>query len=109
LFLAAAGLLVAGGFAIRGSHLAQVPVRTQILRAGQSIVQSTLAEGIHAAFGGEEETVVEPMSDGKTMVSGWVDLINDAGQHDRQNYSVIVYKDSTNGWMGERITVIPQM
>jgi hypothetical protein len=103
------GLLGVGAVALRISPPAPIPVRTQMIRAGQEIVRDTLNEGIHAAFGTEDETSVEPMADGKTMISGWVDLYTDSGRHDRQNYSVVVYNDPALGWVGERATVIPQL
>jgi hypothetical protein len=80
-----------------------------MIHAGQAIVRDSLNEGIHAAFGGEDETTVEAVGNGKTRISGWVDLYTDAGRHDRQNYSVIVYRDPSAGWVGERPTIIPQM
>ena len=109
LSLVALGILVMGGVAIYKAQPAKESQRTQLIRIGQAAVRSSLAEGLQAAFAGEEETTVDPMQDGKTMISGWVDLITKVGRQDRQNYSVVVYKDPYAGWVGERVTVIPQM
>jgi hypothetical protein len=108
LYVAAAGLLVAGGVAIRSSRIQTEDPRLELIHAGQAIIRSTLKEGLHAAFADPVETTVEPMPGGKHMISGWVDLFTDAGRQDRQNYSVVVSKDN-NGWTGEQISVLPQM
>jgi hypothetical protein len=109
MFLAAAGLLVAGGIAFRHSRPNQESQRTQLIRAGQALVRANLAEGLRSFFGGEEETVVESLPDNKFLISGWVDLLTNAGQQDRQNYSLIIFKDDTGNWSTDRVSVIPQM
>ena len=108
LFLAAAGLLVAGGVAIHNAQPAPTSARQQVIHMGQLFVRQSVSEGLRASFAGEEETVVEDLPDHKFMVSGWVDLITNSGQQDRKNYSVVVHKNF-QGWVGERVSVIPQM
>jgi hypothetical protein len=107
---AAAGLLVAGGVAIRSSNRTpKESVQSQMIHAGQNVVRNNLIEGIHPAFGGVEETMIDPLPDNKFMISGWVDLVTDAGKQDRQNYSVVIYRNEMNDWVGEKVSFIPQM
>ena len=73
------------------------------------MVRANLAEGLRGEFAGEEETVLESLPDNKYMVSGWVDLLTEAGKHDRQNYSLIIYKDDMGNWSTDRVSVIPPM
>jgi hypothetical protein len=109
MYLAAAGLLVAGGFAFRNSHPYKESQRSQIIHAGQKLVKASLADGLRGAFGGDEETVLEPMDGNRFLVSGWIDVITDAGAQDRQNYSVILYRDASGNWTTDRVSIIPQM
>jgi hypothetical protein len=53
--------------------------------------------------------MVEAFPDGKVRVSGWVDLIGQDGKAERQSFSVVVYRNADNQWVGEAVTVTPQM
>ena len=81
----------------------------EMIHAAQAMVRGNLVEGLRASFSGEEEITVESLPDKKFMISGWVDLVTEQGRPDRQNYSLIVYKDYSGGWTGEKIAIIPQM
>jgi hypothetical protein len=109
MYLAAAGLLIAGGVAFRYSRPKQESPRLQLIHAGQALVRANLAEGLRGFFAGEEETVVESLPENKFLISGWVDLLTNEGRQDRQNYSLIIFKDDTGNWSTDRVSVIPQM
>jgi hypothetical protein len=109
MYLAAAGLLVAGGFAFRNSRPLQQSFRLEVIHAGQNLVKANLADGLRGMFGGDEETVMEPMDGNRFLVSGWIDVVTDAGAQDRQVYSVILYKDNSGNWTTDRVSIIPQM
>ena len=107
LYVAVAGLLIAGGIVVKNARPAKADPRVVMIRAGQAIVQANLTEGLQTQFADDSETVVETLPDAKFMISGWVDLITKEGRHDRKNYSVIVHKADEDSWAGERVTVIP--
>ena len=108
LYLAAAGLLVAGGVtAIRHARPSKDSLRLTMIQAGQAMVRANLDEDLKASFGGESETVVEELPGRKFLISGWVHLITSQGQIDRRSYSVVVYKSEADNWVGERVSVIP--
>ncbi len=73
------------------------------------MVGESLPRGRKAAFCSPDETVVEAYPDGKVRVSGWVDLIGQDGKAERQSFSVVVHRDADNQWVGEAVTVTPQM
>jgi len=81
----------------------------ELIHAAQALVRASLVEGLRASFSGEEEITVEPLPNKKFMISGWVDLVTQQGRPDRQNFSLVVYKDEFAGWVGEKISIIPQM
>jgi hypothetical protein len=110
LLVFAAGLLVAGGLAVyRAKPLTQPRRGQEVIVAGQRMVRESLPGGRTAAFCAPDETVVEAFPDGKVRVSGWVDLIGQDGKAERQSFSVVVYRNADNQWVGEAVTVTPQM
>src|ERR1019366_532019 len=105
-----AGLLVAGGLAVyRAKPLTQPRRGQEVIVAGQRMVRESLPGGRKAAFCSPDETMVEAFPDGKVRVSGWVDLIGQDGKAERQSFSVVVYRNADNQWVGEAVTVTPQM
>lgn len=110
LLVFAAGLLVAGGLAVyRAKPLTQPRRGQEVIVAGQRMVRESLPGGRTAVFCAPDETVVEAFPDGKVRVSGWVDLIGQDGKAERQSFSVVVYRNADNQWVGEAVTVTPQM
>jgi hypothetical protein len=105
----ALGLLAAGGMVLRHNRPAPMDPRLEMIQAGQMMVRDSLPEGLRAAFAGEEETQVDSLPENKFLISGWVDLVTAEGRHDRQTYSVIVYRGDQKSWVGERLSVLPQM
>jgi hypothetical protein len=77
--------------------------------AGQHMVRDSLPGGRTAAFCPPDETVVEAFPDGKVRVSGWVDLIGQDGKAERQDFSVLVYRNAANQWVSEALTVTPRL
>ena len=110
LLVFAAGLLVAGGLAVyRAKPLTQPRRGQEVIVAGQRMVRESLPGGRTAVFCAPDETVVEAFPDGKVRVSGWVDLIGQDGKAERQSFSVVVYRNADNQWVGEAVTVTPRM
>jgi hypothetical protein len=109
-FLLAAGLLVAGGITLyRAVPVKPVTQGQELIQAAQQMVRKSIGVDRKTAFCSEEQTSIEAFPDGKVRVSGWVDLITTDGKADRQNYSVVVFKDAADQWMSEKLTVLPQM
>jgi hypothetical protein len=77
--------------------------------AGQRTVRESIPGGRKAVFCSPDETVVEAFPNGKVRVSGWVDLIGQDGRADRQSFSVVVYRNADNQWVGEAVSVTPRM
>ncbi len=73
------------------------------------MVRQSLRGDLKTAFAGEEETVVESLPGGRFFVSGWVDLLSDEAPSDRQNFSIVVFKDAAGKWAGEQFTLLPQI
>jgi hypothetical protein len=106
----AAGLLVAAGLAVfRAKPLAQPRRGQEVIVAGQRMVGESLPRERKAVFCSPDETVVEAYPDGKVRVSGWVDLTGQDGKAERQSFSVVVHRNADNQWVGEAVTVTPQM
>jgi hypothetical protein len=101
--LAAAGVVVARSFR-------KVPLPTRLVNASRAAVRLTLNEDLRlrTSFSDESETHIEAQTSGKYLVSGWVDLSNDAGAIMRQTYSCILYPNSEGDLVAENITVLPQ-
>ena len=101
---------MAGGLLVyRANPLTQTRRGQEVIMAGQRMVRESLPGGREAVFCAPDETVVEAFPNGKVRVSGRVDLIGQDGKADRQSFSVVVYRDAANQWVGEAITVTPQM
>jgi hypothetical protein len=110
MLLLATGLLVAAGMAVyRAKPLQPVSQGQELIVAAQRAVRKSIQGNRKTTFCSESETSIEAFPDGKVRVSGWVDLITDAGRSERQNYSVVIFKNSANQWMSQALTVAPQM
>jgi hypothetical protein len=53
--------------------------------------------------------VVENLPEGKVRVSGWVDVVTQAGVSDRQNYTIVIFRNAAGDWSGENISITAQM
>jgi hypothetical protein len=109
----AAGLLLAGLVAVYRGNLLMQPRRGQevseVILVGRRVVRESILGGSTAAFCSQEETVVEALPTGKIRISGWVDLTGQDGKADRRSFSVEVYRNAANQWVGEALTVTPRM
>jgi len=102
--------LVAGGLAVyRAKPLTQPRRGQEVIIAGQRVVGESIPGGRKVAFCPPDEAVVEAFPDGRVRVSGWVDLIGQDGKAERQSYSVVVHRNAGDQWVGESVTVTPQM
>ena len=109
-FLLVALLLVSGSFAVyHAKPVDQANQNQEIIQVGQQMVRESLQDDLKSAFCPEEETNVAALSDGKFLVSGWVDLMSVDGQSDRQNFSVVLFKNEADDWVGEKLAVMPQV
>src|SRR4051812_31228883 len=111
LFLVAAGLLAAGGVVVYRAQPVTAIVgefTSEVVQVGQQLVRQSLNEDLKANFSPETETVVESLPEGKTSVSGWVDLVTEDGRVDRQIFSIVVFKNAGGEWAGEKLHVLPQ-
>jgi hypothetical protein len=82
--------------------------KTEAITAAETAVRNAVREEFRTAFSGPEETRVEAQRGDRFFVSGWVDLIPEDGQTDRQLFSCIVYKNEAGDWTSENVSVIPQ-
>ena len=39
----------------------------------------------------------------------WVDVVTNEGVADRQNYSIVISRNEAGDWVGEKISILPQM
>jgi hypothetical protein len=102
--------LVAGGIALyRAVPAKPVTQGQELVLAAQQAVRKSIRADLKTVFCSEEQTSMEAYPDGRIRVSGWVDQITPDGQSDRQNYSVVIFKNGANQWMSEQLTVTPQM
>ena len=92
--------------AAAAAHVQTVPEEIQV---GQQMIRQNIRDEFKSTFGPVEETVVEKMPEDKIRVSGWVDVMLENGVSDRQNYSIIIFRNGAGEWVGERATVLPQM
>ena len=107
LYLAAAGLLVAGGFAV----LTSIPVddtNKVMIGVGRGFVRDSIREELKTSFAADEETRVVALPENKFMITGWVDVLNEVGEVSRQNFSCVIFKNASDDWVGEKISVMPQ-
>ena len=98
----AIGLLLAGGASVyrARSVLSASSPNQDAIQVGQQLVRQTIDETIKTSFGPIAETVVEALPEGKTQISGWVDLMTADGASDRQNYSIVVFRNGSGDWVG---------
>ena len=103
------GVLAAGGLMVARSQR-KVPLPTRLVNASRVAVRLTLNEELRlrTSFSDETETHIEAQSGGKYLVSGWVDLSNDAGAIMRQTYSCILSPNPEGDLIAENISVLPQ-
>lgn len=107
IYLAAAGLLVAGGLVVYNSQPMQIGPNRELISVGQGFIRDAIQGEFKTTFSGDEETRVEPLPNHKFLISGWVDIISEAGDVERRTFSCVIYKDGEN-WTGEKIAVLPQ-
>ena len=109
LFLTVTGLLVAGGVEIRRLRPTRDLARHQLITVGHAAVREMIDVNLRSAFADDEETMVEPLSENKYRIAGWVDLITEGGRSVRRTFSCVIYRNSSGNWVGENVSVIPQM
>ena len=109
LYFLSAGLLLTAGLVVYRARPTQDSLRTQVISAGQNVVRQEIDEELRTAFASFDETSVEQLPDDRYRVSGWVDLISEDGNQDRNNFTCVVYRNDNGDWVGEKIAVIPQM
>ena len=107
LFLAAAGLLAAGGLAVYTSKPA-ADHNHLLVTIGQGFVRDAIRNELRTSFSTDEETQVQALPNRRYRVSGWVDVVAEDGEHRRQTFSCVIYKNDSDDWAGENISVIPQ-
>ena len=105
------GLVAVGGMAFyRAQHAAGAdPGGPLEIRVSHHLLRQSIREEFQTGFAPVEETTVERLPGDKVRVSGWVDLVTATGAADRQNYSIIIFRNEAGDWVGEKISVIPQM
>jgi hypothetical protein len=82
--------------------------KTDVIHTAQAAVRDVVRDDLRTSFGGPEETQLASEEGGKYLVSGWVDLIADGGQIERQIYSCVIYKNRAGDWAHEKVSVLPQ-
>jgi hypothetical protein len=107
LYLAAAGLVFAGGLAVYKARPAANNSNAMLISVARGYVRDEIRAELSTSFSSEEETRVEALPDRKYLVSGWVDAIDKNGVAARQSFSCVLFRDGEI-WAGEKIAVIPQ-
>ena len=109
--LFAIALVAAGGMtAYRAQRVATsaTGIPEEIL-VGQQMVRQNIKGEFKSHFAPVNETVVERLPGNKIRVAGWVDVMTGTGVADRQNYSVVIFRDGAGDWEGEQLSIMPQM
>ncbi|MEO8371938.1 MAG: hypothetical protein ABI806_22320 [Candidatus Solibacter sp.] len=111
IFLFAAGLVAAGAVtAYRAQRaVAATPGIPEVIQISHQLVRQNIRDEFKSSFAPVAETVVENLPEAKVRVSGWVDLVTQDGAADRQNYSIILFRNDAGEWVGEKISILPQM
>jgi hypothetical protein len=104
------GVLVAGGLVVARSFTRKLPLPTRLVNASRVAVRLSLNQDlqVRTTFSDENETDIEAQPGGKYLVTGWLDLSNDAGVITRQTYSCILYPNPEGDLVAENITILPQ-
>ena len=104
-------LVGAGGMtAYRAKRAAPVvPGLPEEIQVSQVLVRQNINEDFKSNFSPPEETTVEHLPESKTRVSGWVDVVNATGASDRQNFTIVIFRNDVGDWVGEKISIMPQM
>ena len=106
---AAAILLAAGGMAAFFSRpVGRGTGANELVAVGQGFIRNTIRAELKTEFSSAEETHIESLPDKKFLVSGWVDVISGDGEVTRQSFSCVIFKNLSNQWEGEQISLIPQ-
>jgi hypothetical protein len=104
---------LAGGAAVYHAKLSTQARRDQevieVITVGQRLLRDSILAGRAAVFCSHNETAVDAFPDGKVRVSGCVDLIGQDGKPDRRSFSVVLYRDAANSWVGEALSVTPKI
>jgi len=101
------GLLLTASLAVYRARPTADSPRNPMITAGQHLVRKEIDGEFQTAFGGFDETTVEPLPNNKYRISGWVDVISKDGIRDRMNFTCIVYRTENGDWVGEKVAVIP--
>ena len=110
LLVLVAGLLLAGGLALyRATPFTPSRRGQEMVTASQQLVRASIPNGRKADFCPPEQAVVESFGDGKFRVSGWVDLTGPDGKAERQVFSVVVHRSASDQWLGEAVSLVPQV
>ncbi|MEO8592399.1 MAG: hypothetical protein ABI759_03685 [Candidatus Solibacter sp.] len=108
--LFAVALLAAGMSAYRTQKTAaNLPGPPAEILAGRQIIRQNIRNEFQSSFSPAEETVLEHLPEDKVRVSGWVDVMLPDGLSDRQNFSVVIFRNVAGDWVGEKVTILPQM
>jgi len=98
---------VAGSVALYQADIFNRPKRgLEVVVAGRQLVQASLPRGLQVTFSPDAQTVVEAFPDGRARVTGWLETPGPEGKPERQNFTVVVFKDRAGKWASETITVV---
>ena len=101
-------MMVAAGFVLAHSTAAVEDWRTEVIGAAHQLVRNSVRGEIRTSFADADETQLEKLSGDKYTISGWVDLISEGGQIDRQHFSCTLHRDDGGEWIAENVAVTPQ-
>jgi hypothetical protein len=102
-------LMVAGGVTVYHVRSNQIPSHEEFVGIAEASVQLQIPQGVRSAFSPDEETHVEQQGQDEYLVQGWADLFGSGGVSERQAFSCVVRKNQWGDWVGEQVTLIPQM
>ncbi|MCU1232060.1 MAG: hypothetical protein JWP63_27 [Candidatus Solibacter sp.] len=108
LFLAAVGLLLAGGVVLYKTRPPAGNTDKELVSVGQGFVRGAIRGELKTTFSGDEETHIERLPDRKFLVAGWVDIMAEDGSTERRTFSCVIYKTDSDLWAGENVAVLPQ-
>ena len=101
-------LIGAAGLALSRSAAATKDWRGDLAQAAQGAVRNAVRADLRTVFAGMDETRIASLPQDKYMVGGWVDLISEQGEIERQDYSCTIARNGNDDWTIENVTVLPQ-
>ncbi|MDE3167152.1 MAG: hypothetical protein KGN36_15220 [Acidobacteriota bacterium] len=101
--------LGAGGYRyLRRRATRDGDLRDAMLTLTHQVVRGAVNPDLRASFSDAAETRIQPLSDNRYLVTGWVDLISAQGIAVRHRFSCTIYYDPGGVVAAQDVNVLPE-